>query len=325
MKKANSGIIIFLIIIAISIGLIIYSNKSDNAALTTVTTSQNSSNIKKIHSDYIAGIYLEGEITQKTKDYDQKWILSTIEALKNDDKNLAIALFINSPGGSVYEADEVYLKLLDYKSSGKKLYVYQGALAASGGYYISCAADMIYANRNTLTGSIGVIAGQTFDISGFLNEHGIKSETIHAGKNKNMGNYNEPLTSEQRAILQSIADECYEQFTTIVSTSRNINIEDVKALADGRVYTAKQALNLNLIDKIDTYDNMISNLRDALNNQNALLIDYKVPEEKNNFLDILGKLQSSAENINNPEALLPETVKKQLNSELKYPAYLYNY
>ena len=106
------------------------------------------------------------------------------------------------------------MALQDYKSTGKKVYAYLGSMAASGGYYIACASDKIFANRNTLTGSIGVIAGQFIDITEFLEDHGIHYETVHAGRNKNMGNYNEPLNEEQRQIMQSIADELEVPLTT---------------------------------------------------------------------------------------------------------------
>ena len=86
---------------------------------------------------------------------------------------MGIAVFIDSPGGTVYEADEAYLALQDYKTTGKPVYVYQGKLAASGGYYISCAAKKIYANRNSLTGSIGVISGSSYDLTGLFEKLGI--------------------------------------------------------------------------------------------------------------------------------------------------------
>ena len=173
-----------------------------------------------------------------------------IKNAKNDPNNRGILLNINSPGGTVYESDEAYLALMD------------SSLAASGGYYIACAADYIYANRNTLTGSIGVIAGESVDATGLFEKIGIKMTTITAGRNKNMGNYNSVLTEEQRAIMQSIADEAYEQFTEIVSDSRGLSISQVKELADGRIYTAKQAKNNGLIDFVLPFEGAKDDIRD---------------------------------------------------------------
>jgi len=199
----------------------------------------------------IAKIYIDGTIEKKNGTYNQEWILKTLKTLTESKKFAALVVYINSPGGSVYESDEVYLALKKYREKTKNpVYAYFASLAASGGYYIGCGANKIFASRNTLTGSIGVISGRFVDLSVLLKKYGIKSETIHAGKNKTMGSITEPATKEQKAIMQSIADECYEQFTGIVAENRNLPIETVKKLADGRIYSAKQAKDLGLIDEI---------------------------------------------------------------------------
>ena len=136
-------------------------------------------------------------------------------------------------------------------------------MAASGAYYISCAADKIYANRNALIGSIGVICGASMDFTDFMNNLGIKSKTFHSGKNKTMMNYNEPLTEEQITIMQSICDNAYEQFTGIVAAGRNLSMEQTTKLSDGRIYTAKQGLENGLVDAVDSWENMIRNMKDT--------------------------------------------------------------
>lgn len=297
-KKTLSGAFIFLIIIGLIAAAVLFfkSDYLENKVSTTLSSKiYGNQDVKKTNqkknknnSEFIAAIYIEGEIEELNYTYDQKWLLNTIKELKEDEKNLGIALFINSPGGAVYEADEVYLALKDYKKEGKKIYTYMGALAASGGYYISCASNKIYANRNTLTGSIGVISGQVLDATDMMDKIGLKSETIHAGRNKNMGNFNEPISDEQRAILQEIADECYDQFTGIVADDRKIPLDKVKELADGRIYTAKQALELKLIDKIDSWDNMISDFKkNELNKEECEVIDYKVNRQRS-LSDLFG-------------------------------------
>lgn len=338
-SKFFTGLFIFIILIAI-IGGAIYltltnvEKSKTSQLLTTITTTNknsnkanttsNTTNSTKLKSEYIAALYVQGEIADDTMTYNQQWILSTIKTLKDDTKNLALVLFINSPGGGVYQSDEVYYALLDYKSSGKKVYAYMGALAASGGYYISCPANKIYANRNTLTGSIGVIAGQSFDITELMNKYGIKSETIHAGKNKNMGNFNEPLSDEQRAILQSVADEAYEQFVGLVAENRKLSIDSVKKLADGRIYTAKQAKENKLIDEICTYETMLNEIKTAiLEKPDIKVVDYKYQKEINlsNFLSRAEydfATSQAAANLG-----LPLKVVEQMNSTVSYPAYLY--
>ncbi len=206
----------------------------------------------------IAQICIEGIIEKENEKYNQKWLLETISKLKDDKNTAGIILYINSPGGSVYESDEVYNAVKKYRQeTGKPVYAYFAALAASGGYYIGCSADKIIANRNTITGSIGVIAGRFINLTSFMTKHGIKSETIHAGKNKTMGSFDEPVTKEQREIMQSVADECYEQFVSLVAENRNLNLKTVKTLADGRIYTAKQAKEKGLIDEIASFDDAV--------------------------------------------------------------------
>lgn len=328
-KKFNTGLLVFILLLIFGIGIACLSYfKPFGLSLTKQDLSDKISNgvtVQKAKGkNYIATLYIEGTIENANNSYNQKWLLNTINKLANDKNNVAIALFINSPGGGVYQSDEVYLALQNYKTSGKKVYAYMGSMAASGGYYISCAAEKIYANRNTLTGSIGVIAGQSFDLTGLFEKMGIKSETIHAGKNKNMGNYNEPLSAEQKAILQSVADECYDQFVGIVANSRHMSIADVEKLADGRVYTAKQALNNGLVDYIDTFEHMLDSLKEETTGENTAVKEYKY-ERKQTALDIF---MGAATNLKETEAAsklgLPESVVQDMNNCSTYPAYLYN-
>ncbi len=274
---------------------------------------------------YIARLYIEGTIQEENMTYNQDWLLDTIDELASDPYNVGMILDINSPGGTVYEADELYLALLEYRKTEKPVYAYFESMAASGGYYIACAATKIVANRNTLTGSIGVIAGQSLDLTGLMEKYGVKSETIHAGKNKNMGNYNEPLSDEQREILQSIADECYEQFTGIVAEARNMKIERVQELADGRVYTAKQALGAGLVDSIGSFDDAVDLMEKNhfYGDKGVFVEDYKYQRDMS-FYDYLRGFSSKivpgkADSITG----LPEAVEKIIDPELKYPAFIY--
>lgn len=234
----------------------------------TEQPAQNSFSYNKDSNYYIAVVNISGVIQEKGSEYNQKWLLNTIRSLKNDKKNAGILLYVNSPGGTVYHADEAYLELLKYKETGKKIYAYFAEMATSGGYYIGCAADKIYANRNTITGSIGVISASSIDATDFLEKIGIKSITIHTGKNKNMLNYNEKPTEEQIQIMQSLSDEAYEQFTQIVSESRNMNIKDVQKIADGRIYSAIQAKENGLIDEIFTFDEAKKSIKSDFESEN---------------------------------------------------------
>lgn len=255
-------------------------------------------NVKIKSNSYISSIYINGVISEENRTYNQKWLLKQIRKAQKDSKNVGILLVIDSPGGTVYEADDAYLALENYKkTTGRPVYAYFCSLAASGGYYIGCAADKIFANRNTLTGSIGVIAGQSVDATGLFEKLGIKMTTITAGKNKNMGNYDSVLTDEQRAIFQTIADEAYGQFTGIVADSRKMDIDDVKKLADGRVYTAQQAKNNGLIDEICSMNDAKEKIKQNFDTK-VDFVDFKYVYEES-FLDLFSSVASF---VKNPEA-----------------------
>lgn len=230
---------------------------------------------------YIATIYVEGSIIAGQSDtfgipigYQHNWTLSKIDELMADDNNRGLILFVDSPGGGVYESDELYLKLKEYKElTQRPVYAVMGSMAASGGYYISAAADKIIANRNTWTGSIGVTIGTLYDISELLEKYGVKTVTITAGSNKAMGSSVEPMTDEQKQIFQSLVDEAYDQFTGIVSNERGIDLEAVKALADGRIYTAKQAYDLGLVDMIGTLHEALNDMTEEYDLYECEVID----------------------------------------------------
>lgn len=334
-KNTKSGIAVFIIILLIAGGCIGYAfyakkNQAQKTAFYNNATgnpsgvsSEDISVTLKSGKEYIAALYVEGTIEDANSTYNQAWLLGSINKLKNDSNNVAIAMYVNSPGGGVYQADEVYLALKAYKSTGKKLFVYMGPLAASGGYYISCPADKIYANRNTLTGSIGVIAGQLIDATQLLDEVGITIEAIHSGRNKLMGNFYTEITQEQEEIMQSISDECYEQFVGIVALERNMSINEVKELADGRIYTAAQATRNKLIDGIRDWDNMIGELRSALDLPACKITTFHY-ERKQTFRESVFGIMTDLQNRSLASKLgLPQSVVKDLENYNTYPAYLY--
>ena len=311
-KQKNKGMIILIIILVVAF---LFGFAKGFFSEKSVIKNKSSGSSK-----YIAELYIEGTIQEENESYNQAWLLDTINELQNDKNNCGTILFINSPGGSVYESDEVYLALKKYAEE-KTLWAYFGQTAASGGYYIACSAEKIIANRNTLTGSIGVIAGQSFDLTEFMSKHGIKMNTITAGKNKNMLNIDQPLTPEQRAIMQSVADECYNQFTQIVADGRNLPLETVKNLADGRIYTAQQALQNKLIDEILTYEEAKTQMNEYFPDlKNLTFSEFRYTKEKNfyNFIfDMYSKAKGSTSKSNLVEKIIAEY------SQMDYPAYLY--
>ncbi len=319
-KDFKTGLIVLFVLILIICGVTVTSFYMPNNINITSSSIYKVDYTKNYKGQYVGLVYLTGTIEEKNNEYNQDWILNTISKLKDDKKNVGMVLYIDSPGGSVYQADQVYFALKEYKASGKALEVYMGPLAASGGYYIACAADEIWANRNTLTGSIGVIAGQSFDMTEFLKNLGIKSETIHAGKNKNMMNYNEEFTDEQRQIMQSIADECYEQFCKIIAEERGLTIEKVHELADGRIYSANQAFSNGLIDNIGTLDKAVDNLTTKLEKPGIKVTNYSYESKESFISTLMGIINSSNTKA---KGILPEEILQDIENSDLYPAYLY--
>ena len=221
-------------------------------------------------SSYVGVLHAEGTITTSSSSsdtYQQSWLLRQIDYMKDDTSNRGIMLYVNSPGGSVYASDELYLKLKEYKEeTGRPVYSYFAETAASGGYYIAAGSDKITANRNCTTGSIGVYLGPIIDASGLLDKVGVKADIVKSGANKAMGNSYQPLTEEQRAIYQEYVNESYEQFVDIVAEGRGMDAAAVKQIADGRVYTAKQAKANGLIDEISSFEDA----KDAMLKENKL-------------------------------------------------------
>ena len=335
-KTTKSGLIVLILLLIAIAAYTVYEIRGLNGVSDVKVASSDSYRVaedsktydatlaKDYKNEFIAALYIEGTISSANNNYNQKWLLSTISSLKKNDKNAGLAVFINSPGGAVYQADEAYLALQDYKTTGRPVYIYQGPMAASGGYYISCAGNKIYANRNTLTGCIGVIMGSSYDLTGLFEKLGIRSETIHSGKNKNMFNYNEPVTEEQRSIMQSMCDECYDQFVSIVAKSRSIQYFTCKDLSDGRLYTAKQALELRLIDAIDSWENMLRDLAENELQKPGIKVKTYRYEKKQSVYDMITGKALELENAKAAAQLgVPAEVIKSINDADRFtPMYL---
>jgi protease-4 len=170
----------------------------------------------------------------------------------------AILLRINSPGGSVVPTDQIYHAL---KGCGKPIVVLMGELTASGGYYISMAAEYLVANPNTLTGSIGVISSFP-EASELLKNLGVTVSVIKSGAVKDIGSLYRPMTDAEKALWQKVVDETYESFVQIVAEGRKMPVEKVRSLADGTIYTGRQALALGLIDGLGYQEDAVAEAAD---------------------------------------------------------------
>ena len=160
-----------------------------------------------------------------------------------------ILLRIDSPGGAVAPAQEIYSEIMKLRADHKTVYASMGTVAASGGYYIACAADYVLANPGTLTGSIAAVMAFS-NIEELTNKIGVKPVIIKSGKYKDVGSPLRAMNPEERKLLQNVVDDVHQQFVQAVAKGRGLSVSEVNEIADGRIMTGQQALKLKLIDEI---------------------------------------------------------------------------
>lgn len=283
------GLIIFGIIVVCVVLLTVGCNRVVSNVTGSLTTGSTDEVVTDFGYDYIGTLYIDGTIDEYGTDtYNHQYLLNAIDAMMTDSNNKGMILSVNTPGGSVYASDELYLKIKEYQeTTGRPVYSAMQSQATSGGYYISASCDKIIANRNCWTGSIGVTMGTLMDISELLENLGIKTNTITSGANKAMGSSYEAMTEEQREIFQSLIDEAYDQFVGIVADGRDMSEKEVRKIADGRIYTAKQAMDNGLIDAIGTLEDAVLDMQSEYGLQDCAVEDF-IPESKTDFSDLLG-------------------------------------
>jgi len=196
-------------------------------------------------------IKVEGVIVSSSSFIDQ------IKRMKDNDSLKALLIRIDSPGGAVTPSQEIYSEIKKFKEETKrKVVVSMANTAASGGYYIACPADRIMANPGTITGSIGVIT-RLPNLKGLFEKVGYEEMVIKSGKYKDIGSSSREMTNEEKEILQDMVDDIHDQFIDAVSESRKIEKEKIKKIADGRIFTGRQAREINLIDDLGTFEDAI--------------------------------------------------------------------
>ena len=180
---------------------------------------------------------------------DSQYITNQVKKFRQDKRIRGIILRIDSPGGAVGPSQEIYNEVLKTRESGKTIYASMGALAASGGYYIASAAEKIFANPGTLTGSIGVIMAFS-NAKGLMEKIGLQPEIVKAGEYKDIGSPARAMTQKERTLLQSVVTDVHQQFIEAVASGRDISVAEVTKIADGRILTGRQAYSLNLVDQM---------------------------------------------------------------------------
>jgi protease-4 len=194
--------------------------------------------------DRIAVVAVEGTIT------DAREVIAQLHRYRDQSNVKAVVLRIESPGGGVAPSQEIYTEVLKLRrETGKPVVASLGGVAASGGYYVAAAADRIIANPGTITGSIGVIM-QIPNLGGLLEKVGIRATVIKAGQYKDLASITRELSEAERRILQAVMDDVHIQFIEAVATARRMDRTRIEPLADGRIFSGRQALDLGLVDEL---------------------------------------------------------------------------
>ncbi|MBI5762396.1 MAG: signal peptide peptidase SppA [Planctomycetes bacterium] len=220
---------------------------------------------------HVPGLFSEGE-------HPVSFTVEKLKAAAEDRRVKAVVLRINSPGGSVTASDSLYQEVLDFKrTSGKPVIAYFQDVAASGAYYMACASDEIMAQRTSVTGSIGVIM-QMMDFSRLINMVGVSADAIKSGAFKDSGSPFRTMRPDERDVFQGLVNGFYEQFIDTVQAGRpKLDRKSILKLADGRVYTAEQALENGLIDRIGTMNEAIESAKNKAGIKAANVVMYHRP------------------------------------------------
>jgi len=196
----------------------------------------------------------------------------------------AVVLRINSPGGVVAPTQEIFAAIQRARKAGKPVVASLGAVAASGGYYVAVAADRIYANPGTLTGSIGEVM-QRANLEGLLKKVGVDYVFVKAGAYKDVGNFARTMSPEERKMLQALLDDVYSQFVEAVSEGRGLEKKDVLAFAEGRIYSGQQALALKMVDELGGFEEAVEAAGKLANISGRPKLVY--PRKKFSFRDLV--------------------------------------
>lgn len=236
-----------------------------------------------------------------------------LRRVEEDDMVKALVLRIDSPGGEVVATDELHTRLMRLKQLRDiPIVVSMGSTAASGGYYLATAGDAIFANPNTLTGSLGVIF-QLFNYNEAAAKLGVKQYAIKSGRYKDIGSPARPLTDPERQIFQSLVNESYRKFVDVIVKGRNLSRQRVLEIADGRVYSGEQAKLLGLIDGFGDLEEATRHALSLSGEQEAMVVRY------NDQLSISKLLFSLKQHWSNPDPLgLAQLVQRQSSPRLLY-------
>ncbi|WP_339162172.1 signal peptide peptidase SppA [Siminovitchia sp. FSL H7-0308] len=230
--------------------------------------------------------------------YFHRDFMKQLNQVKDDDSIKGIVLNVNTPGGGTKESAEIHDKLVEIQKETKKpVYVSMGSMAASGGYYISASADKIFATPETITGSLGVIM-QSLNYSELADKVGIDYKTIKSGKFKDIMSPSREMTDEEAQILQSMIENSYNGFVKVIADGRGMSEDEVRKIADGRIYDGYQAKELNLIDEFGYSEDAIEKMKKDHKLQGAEVIRFTSDAGFGSFFSVAAQKLSGTSGVN---------------------------
>ena len=245
--------------------------------------------------DRIAVVEIDGILA------DSKQIIEEIESAKENENIKAVILRVNSPGGGVAPSQEIYSEIRKLARE-KKVVASLSSVAASGGYYLACAAEKIVANPGTLTGSIGVVMDFT-NLEGLFEKVGLKSYVVKSGRFKDIGSPAREMTAEEKDLLQDVITDVHNQFIHVIVEGRGLTEPEVRAIADGRIFSGAQAMKLGLVDKLGNLQDSIRLAADLSGIKGKPKVVYS--DKKSGLLDYLfgTSARSFLENLTLPRLM----------------------
>ena len=261
-------------------------------------TNTASAKPKSTSGNIIAVYYAVGDIVnQPTTGFNTEdeiagtTVIKDLQKLADDDDVKAVVLRVNSGGGSAYASEQIWHQVMNIKSK-KPIVVSMGDLAASGGYYISCAADYIYAEPTTLTGSIGIF-GLFPNAGTLLNDKlGVHISTVNTNALSSFGDLSRPFTPQERALAQRYINNGYELFTRRCADGRHVEQSKIKAIGEGRVWTGKHAKEIGLVDELGGLDAAINKAKQLAKTEEATIMNY--PAKASVFDNLLEEVQGNS-------------------------------
>lgn len=315
-------VVILLILVFACCGIsVLFINAFSDYDWSSLESTSQSETVLEGGDDKVVVIKVEGMIMDVESSTDfwgtsyasSSKITKYLDNAMDDSDVKAIILSMDTPGGDVYASDLIYEKVKEVQASGITVVTLMKNTAASGGYYIAAPSDKIIAHDLTITGSVGVLA-QFQSLEGLYGKLGIETRTItNSGADYKTGTglFDDDPNGEEDKIYQRIVDEAFDRFVTIVAEGRDMKKEEVLKIADGRVFTGKQALGAGLVDELGTFEEALASAEELAGISDATVIEYKEQ-------DFWSMLAGYVGNIVNPTAKVVEAIDTQPGLRLKY-------